>query len=47
LIGKLFDRFIEWSLNRQDQYLSQKKIKAPVRKRTSRVRRRANARKKK
>jgi len=47
LIGKLFDRFIEWSLNRQDQYLSQKKIKAPDRKRTSRVRRRANARKKK
>jgi hypothetical protein len=43
MIGKLFDRFIEWSLNRQEQHLMQKP--KPKRK-VSRVRRRANAKKK-
>ncbi len=43
MIGKLFDRFIEWTLNRQEQHL----IKKPKpKKRVSRVRRRANAKKK-
>jgi hypothetical protein len=47
MIGRLFDKFVEWTLNRQDQYYKDKtKRKAPTRKRTSRVRRRANAKKK-
>lgn len=43
MIGKLFDRFIEWTLNRQEQHLMKK---PKPRKRVSRVRRRANAKKK-
>jgi hypothetical protein len=47
MIGKLFDRFVEWSLKRQADYINKNaKKKALVRKRTSRVRRRANAKKK-
>jgi hypothetical protein len=43
MIGKLFDRFIEWTLNRQEQHLMKK---PKPKKRVSRVRRRANAKKK-
>jgi hypothetical protein len=43
MIGKLFDRFVEWSLNRQESHL----MKEPKPKRkVSRVRRKANAKKK-
>lgn len=42
MIGKLFDRFIEWSLNRQEAHLMKK---TTPKKKVSRVRRKANARK--
>lgn len=41
MIGKLFDKFVEWTLNRQEAHMLKKS--KPKRK-TSRVRRRANAR---
>lgn len=41
MIGKLFDRFIEWTLNRQEKRMMEKS--AP-KKKVSRVRRKANAR---
>lgn len=41
MIGKLFDRFIEWTLNRQEKRMMKKP--AP-KKKASRVRRKANAR---
>jgi len=41
MIGRWFDKFIEWSLNRQEAHLTKKTT--PKRK-TSRVRRKANAR---
>jgi len=43
VLGKLFDKFVEWSLNRQEAYLMKKP--KPKRK-VSRVRRKANAKKK-
>ena len=43
MIGKLYDRFIEWTLNSQEQHLMKK---PKPKKRVSRVRRRANAKKK-
>lgn len=42
MIGRWFDRFIEWSLNRQETHLMKK---TPPKRKTSRVRRKANARK--
>jgi hypothetical protein len=43
MIGKLFDRFIEWSLNRQEEHLMKK---PKPKRRVSRVRRKANTKKK-
>ncbi len=45
MLGKLFDKFVEWSLNRQEAYLMEKPKPKPKRK-VSRVRRKANAKKK-
>lgn len=42
MIGRWFDKFIEWSLNRQETHLMKK---TPPKRKTSRVRRKANARK--
>lgn len=42
MIGRLFDKFVEWSLNRQEAHLMKK---TPPKRKISRVRRRANARK--
>jgi hypothetical protein len=43
MIGRLFDKFIEWSLNRQEAYLMKK---TPIKRKVSRVRRKANAKRK-
>lgn len=40
MIGRWFDRFIEWSLNRQEAHLMKN---SPTKKKVSRVRRKANA----
>jgi len=40
MIGKLFDKFIEWSLNRQEAHLMKK---TSPKKKVSRVRSKANA----
>ena len=42
MIGRLFDKFVEWTLNRQETHLMKK---TPPKRKTSRVRRKANARK--
>lgn len=47
MLGKLFDKFVEWSLNRQEAYLMKKpKPKPKPKRKVSRVRRKANAKKK-
>ena len=43
MIGRLFDKFIEWSLNRHEQRIMKKETQ---KRKTSRVRRKANAKKK-
>jgi len=43
MIGRLFDRFVEWSLNRHEQRMMKK---SQPKKKVSRVRRKANAKRK-
>jgi len=43
MIGKLFDKFVEWSLNRQETYLMKK---TPSKRKVSRLKRKANAKRK-